>query len=103
MTEFFMPEGYYIGSRTNSEYVSCAEGLKRAKENGVTLEARAVMCDSRHDLIVDLGKMRGIIPREEPVSESRFASRSWRSLKMKMVLLRFCHEDLLRKNAMKTI
>jgi small subunit ribosomal protein S1 len=25
------------------------------------------MCDSRHDLIVDLGKMRGIIPREEAI------------------------------------
>lgn len=65
MTEFFMPEGYYMGSRTNNEYVSGVDGLKRAMENGAVLEARAVMCDSRHDLIVDLGKVKGIIPREE--------------------------------------
>ena len=29
------------------------------------LEAKAVMCDSEHNLIVDLGGIRGVIPREE--------------------------------------
>ena len=32
---------------------------------GKVLEAPCVICNSRHDLIVDLGCMRGIIPREE--------------------------------------
>ena len=34
-------------------------------ERGVILEARAVLCDSEHNLIVDLGCMRGFVPREE--------------------------------------
>lgn len=29
------------------------------------LEAKALMCDSNHNLFVDLGGMRGVIPREE--------------------------------------
>ena len=29
------------------------------------MEARALLCDSSHDLVVDLGPMRGLIPREE--------------------------------------
>lgn len=66
MTDFFMPEGYYIGSRTNSEYVSSIEGLLRAKEQGVVLEGRVLLCDSDHNLIVELGGgLTGIIPRKE--------------------------------------
>ncbi|MBR5528029.1 MAG: 30S ribosomal protein S1 [Clostridia bacterium] len=65
MTDLFMPEGYYIGTRANAEYLSGIEGLERAKESGEVLEARVVMCDSNHNLIVDLGEYRGIIPREE--------------------------------------
>jgi len=67
MTDFFMPEGYYIDSHANMEYISTLDGLERAMENGIVLEARAVMCDSRHDLHVALGQYRGIIPREEAV------------------------------------
>lgn len=33
--------------------------------DGKILEAKAVMCDSKHNLIVDLKFMRGLIPREE--------------------------------------
>lgn len=66
MTEFYMPEGYYIGSRANSEYISSLEGLERAMESGTVLEARAVLCDSSHNLVVELGGgYSGIIPREE--------------------------------------
>ena len=39
--------------------------LACAMENGTILEARASVCDSSHNLIVDLGCMNGVIPREE--------------------------------------
>ena len=39
--------------------------LNEAYHDGRILEARAIVCDSSHNLIVDLGVMRGIIPREE--------------------------------------
>ena len=39
--------------------------LTCAMENGTILEARANVCDSRHNLIVDLGCMNGVVPREE--------------------------------------
>lgn len=67
MTDFFMPEGYYIGSRSNSEYISSLEGLESAMDKGIILESRALMCDSSHNLVVELGELQGIIPREEAV------------------------------------
>ena len=39
--------------------------LERAKATNRILEARAVMCDNDHNLIVDLGDIKGVIPREE--------------------------------------
>lgn len=39
--------------------------LTEAMDAGAILEARAILCDKNHDLHVDLGCMRGIIPREE--------------------------------------
>ena len=66
MTDIFMPEGYYIGTRANSEYVSSLEGLVRAKEQGTVLEGRALVCDSEHNLTVELGGgLVGVIPRSE--------------------------------------
>ena len=59
----FLPEGStFTDSDTPSSY-SEAE-LKNAKLEKTILEARAVMCDSEHNLHVDLGSIRGVIPRE---------------------------------------
>ena len=64
MTQF-QPEGRLWNTPQNREATSCAAALCRAMENGQILEARASVCDSRHNLIVDLGCMNGVIPREE--------------------------------------
>ena len=64
MTRFF-PEGILTGTDENKAAVSSAYALEEAMHEGRILEARAVMCDSDHNLIVDLGGVRGIIPREE--------------------------------------
>ncbi len=61
----FYPEGKLLNTKRNNELTADASALTRAMETGEILEARAAVCDSRHNLIVDLGCMRGIIPREE--------------------------------------
>ena len=61
----FKPEGMLIGSFENKDYTSSLNMLCKAKNANKTLEARAVMCDSHHNLSVELGGIRAIIPREE--------------------------------------
>lgn len=39
--------------------------LAEACENETILESRALVCDTEHNLIVDLGGIKGVIPREE--------------------------------------
>ena len=41
------------------------ELLRAAAADGRILQARAVMCSETHDLIVELGGMRAVIPRQE--------------------------------------
>lgn len=59
------PEGWLLETPENREALRSPGGLMRAAEEGRTLEARALVCDSSHNLIVDLECMKGIIPREE--------------------------------------
>lgn len=61
----FKPEGWLLDTAENHEAMHNASALLRARDEGRTLEARAVVCDSAHNLIVDLICMKGIIPREE--------------------------------------
>lgn len=42
-----------------------ASSLADACRDRQILEGRAVICDSNHNLVVDCGCMRGLIPREE--------------------------------------
>lgn len=59
------PEGCIFESITNQRLISTYEGLAEAMDKGIILEAKAVLCTSSHDLIVDLPCAKGIIPREE--------------------------------------
>ncbi len=59
MTVFF-PEGW----KTEKDFYS-ENNLAEAKFTGRILQSNAIMCDNRHNLIVDLGCRRGVIPREE--------------------------------------
>lgn len=63
--EKFKPEGCLFASAENRYYISSLEGLNKAIEKNETLEARASICDSEHNLIVELPCMKGIIKREE--------------------------------------
>lgn len=61
----FKPEGKLLNTQKNIEFKANAASLTSAMESRQILEAKAIVCDSRHNLIVDLGCMKGIIPREE--------------------------------------
>lgn len=60
----YKPEGIIIDTEKNKQKMSSVESLYKAYENGDILEARAVICDLEHNLVVDLNVMNGIIPRE---------------------------------------
>ena len=61
----FLPEGSIIGTSANRRALASVYGLHEAMADGRTLEGRVTLCDGAHDLHVDLGCMKGIIPREE--------------------------------------
>lgn len=61
----YKPEGCLFKAATNQKLISSYEGLFDAMNNRIILEARASVCDSSHNLIVDLPCGKGIIPREE--------------------------------------
>ncbi len=61
----YQPEGRLLDTQENREAMKDARSLIQAAETGRVLEARAVLCDSQHNIVVDLGCMKGIIRREE--------------------------------------
>lgn len=60
-----LPEGNRINLPENKRALSSISNLLLAKEEQRVLEAKAVLCDNEHNLIVDLGIAKGIIPRLE--------------------------------------
>lgn len=59
----FYPEGWNGKEKKGSRFTSA--DLAEAKVQQTVLEAPVQMCDAAHNLIVNLGCMKGIIPREE--------------------------------------
>ena len=58
-------EGVRLRAPDNLEYISTPEGLARAMARGEILEAVARVCDGDLNLSVDLGGVRGVIPKSE--------------------------------------
>ena len=67
MDKLYFPEGTLIHTSENEQYTGSIEGLEYAMKNGIILEAKAVLCDSSHNLHVEFGSFKGIIPRQEAV------------------------------------
>ena len=61
----YFPENYLISTQENKNILLSKASLKEAYYSGKILEARATVCDKDHNLHVDLGVMKGIIPRDE--------------------------------------
>ncbi|MBR2876204.1 MAG: S1 RNA-binding domain-containing protein [Clostridia bacterium] len=61
----YLPEGFIIKSEENVKALSDMEHFKEAYQKGKALEARATSCDKNHNLHIDFGFIKGIIPRSE--------------------------------------
>ena len=61
----FYSEGDLYNTAKNKTALKSINTLTEAMKNRQILEARAVVCTNDHDLLVDLGFTRGIIPRTE--------------------------------------
>ncbi len=64
MNNSFLPEGYYEQNAQNIKFLSSFSALEEAKSTQRILQAKVICCDAQHNLHVDLGIMRGIIPRQ---------------------------------------
>lgn len=60
----FFPEGWNT-QVTDSKKAFTPAFLAEAQAKQTVLESTALMCDAAHNLIIDLGQIKGIIPREE--------------------------------------
>ncbi len=65
MIKTFLPEGHILTTVRNRRVLSSSALLEDAAAMGEILEAPAVSCDAAHNLTVNLGCMKGIIPRCE--------------------------------------
>ena len=65
MIQSYLPEGCRITNPENYSCISTLAGLENALDRQLILEAPAILCDSDLNLHIQLGNMRGIIPREE--------------------------------------
>ncbi|XOQ49273.1 MAG: 30S ribosomal protein S1 [Eubacteriales bacterium] len=61
----YYPEGWIIDTPENRAALQNISALNDACRDGQILEGRALICDSSHNLLVDLGCMKGIIPHDE--------------------------------------
>lgn len=61
----YLPEGRALNSAENRYLTSSPAALYEAMNRESVIEARAAMCDFDHNLIVELGGVKGIIPRNE--------------------------------------
>lgn len=64
MTEF-LPEGRRLAYKENTAALQSSKTLMQAAVSGAILEASCTVCDAEHNMHVDLGCMKGIIPRSE--------------------------------------
>lgn len=60
----YEPEGRKIDRDENISAMKNCQTLRQAMLERQILEAKAILCDASHNLVVDLGCMKGVIPRE---------------------------------------
>ncbi len=65
MMNMYYPEGVLLDTPENTAAVSSVQALQQAQASGRILEATVTMCDSNHNLWVDLPCIKGMISREE--------------------------------------
>ena len=66
-TQMYKPEGFVSAGTDVREYYYSPSTLEKAASTGKILEARATLCDADFSLHVDLGSMKGRIPKDQAV------------------------------------
>jgi len=66
----FLPEGRLLFTAQNYSRMKNLDSLIKAMDEQVILEGRAVLCDNHHNLHVEMGNFKGIIPADECVYSS---------------------------------
>lgn len=61
----YYPEGFLVEKKQNKKSMESISELRECFLENRILEAKAILCDRDHNLHVDLGVIKGIIPREE--------------------------------------
>lgn len=61
----FLPEGNLLATEENLTYINNPEKLFEAMQKRKILEAKALVCDRAHNLHLNLGGVKAVIPREE--------------------------------------
>lgn len=82
----FMPEGKGLYTQQNFAKFKNLEALIKSMEEQTIMEGRAVLCDNHHNLHVEMGNFKGIIPSDEcvysvsPVKDVAIISRVGKSV-----------------------
>ncbi len=63
--DYYCPEGWLLDTAKNQRAIASPSTITEAYVKGEILEAVATMCDAQHNLLVNLGCMKGVIPRKE--------------------------------------
>ena len=61
----YLPEGKLLSSAENQYYINNREKLYEACASEKILEAKVLLCDQQHNLHLNLGGVKAMIPREE--------------------------------------
>lgn len=61
----FLPEGNLINTEENQSYINSLDRLSQAYAKQRILEAKVLVCDREHNLHLNLGGVKAIIPRED--------------------------------------
>lgn len=62
-SESYLPEGSYAALPAVRQAFESVDGLRRAQDEGMILEAVAQRCTAAHDLLFDFGFAQGVMPR----------------------------------------
>ena len=65
VTKHYYPEGWLLHSPENTDACATVESLARARVDRTILEGIVLLCNEKHELLVQVGPFVGRIPREE--------------------------------------
>ena len=63
ISESYLPEGSYTALPAVKDALADLEGLRRAQDDQMILEAPAARCTALHDLLFEFGFAQGVMPR----------------------------------------